>query len=105
MSFKFDVSRPAGSRVTEILVGGKPVDEKKIYTLATSDFLVTRGGDGYVMLQQATTLLKSDSAPKDSEVLEQAITSAPNKTIAPKLENRIVKLGATGGKAKLNCPL
>jgi len=105
MSFKFDVSKPAGSRVTEILVGGKPVDEKKNYTLATSDFLVTRGGDGYTMFQQAKVLTKAEVAPKDSEVLEKAITSAPNKTIAPKLENRIVKLGATGGKAKANCPL
>jgi 5'-nucleotidase len=105
MSFKFDVSKPAGSRVTEILVGGKPLDEKKNYTLATSDFLVTRGGDGYAMFQQAKVLTKADVAPKDSEVLEKAILSSPNKTIAPKTENRIVKLGVGGGKAKSNCPL
>lgn len=57
------------------------------------------------MFQQAKLLTKAENAPKDSEVLEKAITSAPNKTIAPKLENRIVKLGAGGGKAKSNCPL
>ena len=105
MSFKFDVSRPAGNRVTEILVGGKPLDEKKNYTLATSDFLISRGGDGYTMFTQAKTFIKAEDAPKDSDVLEKAISGAPNKTIAPKLENRIVKIGAAGGKAKSNCPL
>ena len=103
MSFKFDVSKPAGSRVTEIMVGGKPLDEKKNYTLATSDFLVTRGGDGYTMFQQAKVLTTAEGAPKDSDVLEKAISNG--KTIAPKLENRIVKIGQSGGKAKSNCPL
>jgi len=36
--------------------------------------------------------LKADVAPKDSEVFEAAIRNAPNKTIAPKLEGRIVKI-------------
>jgi len=92
MSFKYDVSKPAGNRVSGILVGGKPLDEKKTYTLATSDFLVSRGGDGYTMFKDAKILLKADVAPKDSEVFEAAIRNAPNKTIAPKLEGRIVKI-------------
>lgn len=104
MSFKFDVSKPSGNRVTEILVGGKPLDEKKNYTLATSDFLVTRGGDGYVMFQNAKVLTKAEQSPKDSDALEKAITNSPNKTIAPKLENRIVKIGQSGAKGKLSCP-
>jgi 5'-nucleotidase len=91
LSFKFDTTRPAGSRVTEILVGGKPLDEKKIYTLATSDFLVARGGDGYAMFKNAKILTSAETAPKDSDLLEKAIRDAPNQTIAPKFENRIVK--------------
>jgi len=92
MSFKFDTTRPAGNRVTEILIGGKPLDDKKNYTLATSDFLVSRGGDGYTMFKDAKILVGAAAAPKDSEVFEQAIKSAPNSTIAPKLEGRIVKI-------------
>lgn len=92
MSFKFDTTKPAGSRVTEILVGGKPLDENKTYTLATSDFLVSRGGDGYVMFKNAKSLTNAETAPKDSDVFEQAIKSSPDSTIAPKLENRIVKI-------------
>jgi 5'-nucleotidase len=92
MSFKYDPKKPARNRVTEITVGGKPLDEKKNYTLATSDFLVSRGGDGYTMFKDAKVLLKAENAPKDSEIFEQAIRNAPNKTIAPKLENRITKI-------------
>lgn len=92
MSFKFDTTKPAGSRITEILVGGKPLDENKIYTLATSDFLVSRGGDGYTMFKDAKVLINAADAPKDSDVFEQAIKSSPNQTIAPKLEGRIVRI-------------
>ncbi len=91
MSFKFDVSKPAGSRVTEVLIGGAPLDENKNYTLATSDFLVSRGGDGYTMFKEGKVLTKAESAPKDSDVFEKAIRNAENSTIAPKLEGRIVK--------------
>ena len=92
MSFKYDTTKPAGNRVSNILVGGKPLDEKKNYTLATSDFLVSRGGDGYTMFKDAKILLKADAAPKDSEVFEHSIKNAPNKTIAPKFEGRIVRI-------------
>jgi 5'-nucleotidase len=92
MSFKFDTTRPAGSRVTEIAVGGLPLDENKTYTLATSDFLVSRSGDGYVMFKNAKVLINANDAQKDSDVFEKAIKEAPNATIAPRLEGRIVRL-------------
>jgi len=92
MSFRFDASRPAGSRVLEIKVDGEPLDDSKKYTLATSDFLVTRGGDGYSMFSKARVLLAADQAPKDSAVFEKAIRESPNATISPKLEGRIVRV-------------
>lgn len=92
VNFTFDPAKPAGKRITEIKVGGKFLDDNKTYTLATSDFLVSRGGDGYAMFKNAKVLIKADAAPKDSELLERAIAGAPNKTIAPKLENRVVKI-------------
>ena len=93
LNFVFDANRLAGSRIVEIKIGGKNLDENKIYTLAASDFLVLRGGDGYTMFKNAKILIKPENASKDSELLEYAIRNAPNKTIAPKLENRIVKTG------------
>lgn len=92
IAFKFDTTKLVGSRVSEITVGGNAIAENKTYTLATSDFLVSRGGDGYVMLKNGKILTTADNAPKDSEVFEAAIKNAPDQTIAPKIENRIVKI-------------
>jgi hypothetical protein len=44
------------------------------------------------MFKGAKVLIKADEAQKDSDVFEQAIRNAPNKTIAPKLESRIVRI-------------
>ncbi len=49
LTYTFDQSKPAGSRVTEILVKGSPIDPAKNYSLATNDFTAA-GGDEYTML-------------------------------------------------------
>jgi 5'-nucleotidase len=92
ISFKYDTKLPSGSRVVELLVDGKPYDPKAIYTMATSDFLVSRGGDGYTMLQGLKIVLNADVAPRDSAAFEDAIRNSPNSTISPKVENRIVRI-------------
>lgn len=92
LSFKFDTTRPAGDRVSEIMVGGKPLDEGRKYTLATSEFLVAKGGDGYTMFADGVVLTKPEDARKDAEILENAIKNSPDKTIAPKVEGRIVRI-------------
>lgn len=92
IKFAFDAARPAGERVTDISVGGKPAADDAVYTLATSDFLVARGGDGYVMLKNAKVLTEAATAPKDSDLLEKAIKAAPDQTIAPRVEGRITRL-------------
>ena len=91
LSFKFDTTLPPGYRVIEILVAGKPLNENAIYTIATSDFLVSKGGDGYTMFAKGKVLTNAATAPKDSDLLEKAIKDAPNKTIAPKIEGRILR--------------
>src|SRR6185503_15755625 len=47
--FTFDARRPPGSRIVELTINGKPLDPKKSYTLATSDYVALDGGDGYEM--------------------------------------------------------
>jgi 5'-nucleotidase / UDP-sugar diphosphatase len=44
-----DVTRPVGSRITNIKVNGKALNLQTEYLLATNDFVVA-GGDGYSML-------------------------------------------------------
>lgn len=92
LKFTFDASRLPGQRITELLVGGKPIDQSSSFTVATSDFLVSRGGDGYTMFKDAKILVAADKAPKDSEVFEKAIRDAPNSTISPRVEGRIKRL-------------
>lgn len=92
LRFTYDASKLPGQRITQASVGGKPVDASAKYTLATSDFLVSRGGDGYTMLKDAKILLAADAAPKDSDVFEKAIKESANSTISPKVEGRIIRL-------------
>ena len=92
IQFTFNASKLPGQRITQASVDGKPVEPNARYTIATSDFLVSRGGDGYTMLKDAKILIAADAAPKDSEVFEKAIKESPNSTIAPKVEGRIVRV-------------
>jgi 2',3'-cyclic-nucleotide 2'-phosphodiesterase (5'-nucleotidase family) len=57
-----DLSRPANDRVTSMKVGGEPLDDERIYKVATNDF-IARGGDGYVTLRDARRLLPDADSP------------------------------------------
>ena len=60
VTFSFDPTKPIGHRVSDILVGGKPLDDNKTYTLATTDFLLV-GGDDYNMLNGQKIIANYDS--------------------------------------------
>src|SRR5262245_48102261 len=62
LTIQANISRPPGSRVVSILVDGKPLDEKKVYTVATNDFM-SRGGDGYTMFVNDARLLPDPDGP------------------------------------------
>ena len=49
LSFAFDASAPAGSRVSEVMVGGAPLEADRVYTVAVNDYIIG-GGDGYAAL-------------------------------------------------------
>ncbi|MCX7654291.1 MAG: bifunctional UDP-sugar hydrolase/5'-nucleotidase [Fervidobacterium sp.] len=42
--------RSEGGKLTQLLVGGKPVEAEKIYKVVTNDYMAA-GGDGYAMLK------------------------------------------------------
>ena len=46
LSFTYSRGAPAGSRVKDIMIGGRPLDLQKEYAVATNDFMAA-GGDGY----------------------------------------------------------
>jgi 5'-nucleotidase/UDP-sugar diphosphatase len=45
-----DIKKPAGSRVVSVEIGGKALDPKASYRLATNDYMLD-GGDGYTSLK------------------------------------------------------
>lgn len=92
LRFEYDTSKPAGSRITAVSVGGRPVVEESVYTIATSDFLVSRGGDGYTMFKNGKLLTEAATAPKDTDIFEAAIRNSPNGTISPVVDGRIKRL-------------
>ncbi len=98
--FTFDARRPAGSRIVDITVDGKPLDPKKNYTVATSDYIAIDGGDGYAMLKSARVLIPRERGQFDSDILRQAIAS--RKVIAPRTDGRIKRLDENQ-KATADC--
>ncbi len=79
-------SGAAGQRVTAITVGGAPLDEGKLYKLATNDFMA-RGGDGYDMLKGARTLIDSLAAQYVAGQVIGYISKAG--TVSPRVEGRV----------------
>ena len=98
--FTFDGRRSPGSRIVDLSINGKPLDEKKMYTLATSDYVAIDGGDGYAMLKTARVLTPRERAQFDSDVLQAAIVT--KKVIAPKTDGRIKRLDQNQ-KPKSDC--
>lgn len=84
MSFKYDVTKPAGERVTEVLVGGEALDEGATYKLATNSF-VAAGGDGYAMFKDKDAF---NTGYTVYDVVEEYLKA--QEAINPQVEDRIV---------------
>jgi 5'-nucleotidase len=100
VKFAFDATRPPGSRIVSLEVNGKPLDEKRNYTVAASDYVAIDGGDGYAMFNGARLLIPRERAQFDSDVLQAALIA--KKVIAPKVDGRIKRLDKAQ-KQKSNC--
>ncbi len=58
MSYVYDPSKPAGSRIVSVWVNGKPLFASKIYRLATNNYILA-GGDGYRSLGRGRLLINA----------------------------------------------
>ena len=83
MTVRFDPAAEPGSRVTEVLIGGNPIDPTAIYKLATNDFLAA-GGDGYVSLADYPVLFNMGAM--DEVIVDYLRENSP---VSPALEGRI----------------
>jgi 5'-nucleotidase len=92
LSFTYDRRRPVGSRVTNIELGGKVVEQGATYTMAANAYGLG-GGDGYDF-KGAEVLVKPEEGPVEPDVVMEAIKKLG--TISPKVEGRIKSLDTTG---------
>jgi 5'-nucleotidase len=72
-SFAFDRSKPAGSRIVEMRLNGKPIDPKGRYRVSVNNFLAS-GGDGYSILEEGSDTF---DAGLDLDALEAWLATSP----------------------------
>jgi 5'-nucleotidase / UDP-sugar diphosphatase len=89
MSYAYDPSRPPGSRIVEVEVGGDPLDTGRSYRVATNDYMF-RGGDGYAALGRGAVLIDPSAATLLASMVMDHIKQQGE--IAPAVEGRITRL-------------
>lgn len=72
-------------RVKNVLVNGEPLDLAKTYTVASHNYMIKNGGDGYVMFQD-NKLIK-DCTMLDNEVLIDYITKELGGSVGKEYSN------------------
>ena len=100
LTFEVDTSIPSGvkrdeknmfvgvegdRRVSNVLVGGEPIDPEKTYTVASHNYLLHNGGDGYTIFQNCT--FTQESVMLDNQVLITYITEGLNGVVGEQYAN------------------
>lgn len=86
MTYTFDLSKPAGSRLVSASLNGQPLDDNKTYKVAVNNF-TAGGGDGFTMFKGAKVL---ETGILDLDILANYL--AANNPIDAQNEGRIVIL-------------
>jgi 5'-nucleotidase/UDP-sugar diphosphatase len=83
MTVTYDPTRPAGSRVLAVEIGGRALDPDARYRLATSDYLAA-GGDGYAMLRDAPLLIDGSDGRLVTSLVEDYLKTATPVVLDPR---------------------
>jgi 5'-nucleotidase / UDP-sugar diphosphatase len=90
LTFTMDPTAPAGSRVSEVMVAGTPLDADTVYTVAVNDYILG-GGDGYDALGGGKIVT---DGPTSSLVANDVMAYVEKiGTVKPAVEGRIKVLG------------
>ncbi len=86
-------------RVKNVTIGGEPLDTEKTYTLASHNFMLKSGGDGYAMFRD--NKIVRDSVMLDNAALIQYIPGELGGVVSdayadPRGQGRITVLGEAG---------
>ncbi len=84
MTYAFDVSKEPGSRISDVMVGGAPIEAGKLYGVVSNNY-VRNGGDGYKMFRDAENAY--DFGPDLADVTAEYM--AAKGPFTPYLDGRI----------------
>jgi len=84
--FAWDPKREPGQRVVSAAVGGQPMQDDAIYTIAVPSYLV-RGGDGFTAFARGRVVVDETSGPQVAQIVMDAIVA--RGAIAPATDGRI----------------
>lgn len=86
MTFVYDPAAPGGSRIVEAAVEGDPIEDDRLYRVATNEYLAA-GGDGYESLKNGDALIDPAAATLVATAVMDYLGA--KKAISPKVEGRI----------------
>ena len=89
MSFTVDPSAEVGSRISEVMIAGEPIDAQASYMLVSNNY-VRNGGDGYAMFKDAENAY--DYGPDLADVTAEYL--ADNTPYEPYTDGRITVVEA-----------
>ena len=90
LTFTLDPSAEAGSRVSEVMVGGAPLEADTLYKVAVNDYILG-GGDGYAALGGGRLITGTGAGQLVANDVMAYVEKAG--TVAPLVEGRIKILG------------
>jgi 2',3'-cyclic-nucleotide 2'-phosphodiesterase (5'-nucleotidase family) len=90
LTFAFDASAPAGSRVSEVMVGGAPLEADKVYKVAVNDYILG-GGDGFASLGGGKIITEGPTGQLVANDVMAYVEKLGTVNVA--VEGRIKKLG------------
>ncbi|MEN3292828.1 MAG: 5-nucleotidase [Burkholderiales bacterium] len=85
-SYGYDLSQPAGSRITDMRLNGIPIADSSVYRVTMNSFLAT-GGDSFTVFKQGSDDL---GGVLDVDALEAYLRN--NSPVAPPSTNRIKRI-------------
>lgn len=86
MTFAFDLAQPVGARISDVMVGGVPIDPAAVYGVVSNNF-VRNGGDGFAMFVGAANAY--DFGPDVAQVVADYM--AATGPVMPMVEGRITR--------------
>ena len=89
MTYTFDLGQEPGSRISDVMIGGEPLDPERVYGVASNNF-IRNGGDGFSMFTDAMNAY--DFGPDLADVFSEYL--AENQPVTPYIDGRITRIDA-----------